>query len=77
MEKIWIIQDSPQAEITQLSRDLGVSEVVAGILWRRDLRSMERARDFFNPSTDLLLDPYTMLNMDEAVNQVKQRKQVW
>lgn len=72
MEKIWIIQDSPQAEITQLSRDLGVSEVVAGILWRRDLRSMERARDFFNPSTDLLLDPYTMLNMDEAVNQVKQ-----
>ena len=70
MEKIWIIQDSPQAEIAKLAASLGVSPIVAGILWRRELRSMDEAKNFFNPSVSLLLDPFLMLNMDKAVAEV-------
>ncbi|MCF6237645.1 MAG: single-stranded-DNA-specific exonuclease RecJ, partial [Candidatus Marinimicrobia bacterium] len=70
MEKIWIIQDSPQAEIDTLAAALGVSPVVSGILWRRELRSMDAAREFFNPSISHLLDPFLMLNMETAVAEV-------
>ncbi len=70
MEKIWIIQDSPQAEITKLAAALGVSSIVAGILWRRELRTMDEVRNFFNPSVSLLLDPFLMLNMDKAVAEI-------
>ncbi len=70
MEKIWIIQDSPQTEIDALSVALGVSSVVAGMLWRRDLRSLDAAREFFNPSVSRLLDPFIMLDMEKAVAEV-------
>ena len=70
MEKIWIIQDSPQEELDKLARTLGVSNVVAGMLLRRDLRSLDLAREFFNPSVSHLIDPFLMLNMDTAVAEI-------
>jgi len=70
MEKVWIIQDSPQGEIEALANTLGVSPVVAGMLWRRDLRTLEDARAFFNPSVDHLHDPFLMLNMEKAVQEI-------
>ncbi|MBT4036176.1 MAG: single-stranded-DNA-specific exonuclease RecJ [Candidatus Marinimicrobia bacterium] len=70
MEKIWIIQDSPQGEIENLTTSLGVSPVVGGMLWRRDLRTLDEARQFFNPSISHLLDPFLMLNMDTAVDVI-------
>jgi single-stranded-DNA-specific exonuclease len=70
MEKIWIIQDSPQGEIEKLTTSLGVSPVVGGLLWRRDLRTIDEARQFFNPSISQLHDPFLMLNMDKAVSEI-------
>ncbi|MCF7823245.1 MAG: single-stranded-DNA-specific exonuclease RecJ [Candidatus Marinimicrobia bacterium] len=71
MEKIWIIQDSPQEEIEALAKQLGVSKIVAGMLWRRELRTIEDARNFFNPSVTLLHDPFLMLNMSTAVSGIR------
>ena len=70
MEKIWIIQDSPQREIQTLSTSLGVTDVVAGMLWRRELRTLADAKEFFNPSIAYLHDPFLMLNMDVAVAEI-------
>ncbi len=70
MEKIWIIQDSPKGEIEHITKSLGVSPVVAGMLWRRELRTMDEARQFFNPSISHLHDPFLMLNMDIAVDEI-------
>jgi single-stranded-DNA-specific exonuclease len=70
MEKIWIIQDSPQADIEKLSASLGVSFIVGGMLWRRDLKSLDEARNFFNPSLDQLHEPTLMLDMDRATKAV-------
>ena len=70
MEKIWIIQDSPQGEIENLTSSLGVSPIVAGMLWRRELRDMDEVRQFFNPSISHLLDPFLMLNMETAVDEI-------
>jgi len=71
MEKIWIIQDSPQAEVTALADTLGVSPVVAGMLWRRELHTLEEARNFFNPSVTQLHDPFLMLDMSKAVTEIR------
>jgi len=70
MEKIWIIQDSPQVEINTLAGSLGVTSIVAGMLWRRNLRSLDEARQFFNPSISYLHDPFLMLNMEHAVSEI-------
>jgi len=70
MEKIWIIQDSPKADIDKLSKSLGVTSIVAGMLWRRDLKSLDDARNFFNPDLAQLHDPFLMLQMDKAVVQI-------
>ena len=70
MEKIWIIQDSPQREIENLTSSLGVAPVVAGMLWRRELRTLEDARKFFNPSISHLLDPFLMKDMEKAVVEI-------
>ncbi len=72
MEKIWIIQDSPQVEISALADSLGVTNIVAGMLWRRKLRSLEEARLFFNPSISHLLDPFLMRDMEKAVSEISQ-----
>ena len=70
MEKIWIIQDTSKEEIQSLTSSLGVTPVVAGMLWRRDLRTMDDARNFFNPSISHLHDPFLMLNMRKAVDEI-------
>ncbi len=72
MEKIWIIQDSSQTEIDSLTASLGVAPVVGGMLWRRDLRNLEAAREFFNPSISHLLDPFLMLDMEKAVAKISE-----
>ncbi len=72
MEKIWIIQDSPQREIENLANALGVTPIVAGMLWRRELHTMDEARDFFNPSTSQLHDPFLMMNMEIAVKEISE-----
>ncbi len=72
MEKIWIIQDSSKSEVDTLTKTLGVTSVVAGMLWRRELRTLDEARQFFNPSISHLLDPFLMLNMDKAVKEISQ-----
>jgi len=71
MEKIWIIQDSPQTEVEALANSLGVSPIVGGMLWRRDLHTLDEAREFFNPSTANLIDPFLMLNMKTAVSEIR------
>ena len=73
MDKIWIIQNADQQAIQQLAEQLQVTPVVAGLLWRRGLRSLESAQDFFNPSLDAMHDPFAMKNMQAAVDAIIQR----
>lgn len=73
MENVWIIQQSPLKDIERLSQDIGVSHVIAGILWRRNLRTLESAKAFFNPDFTQLKDPFLMKGMDVAVEEISKR----
>ncbi|MCF7801665.1 MAG: single-stranded-DNA-specific exonuclease RecJ [Candidatus Marinimicrobia bacterium] len=73
MEKIWLIQNADIEAIQQLSRQLRVSSVVAGLLWRRGLHTLEATQDFFNPSLESLHDPFLMKGMETAVQAILKR----
>jgi len=73
MEKIWLIQNADRLEIEQLALQLRVTPVVAGLLWRRDLRTLTQTQDFFNPSVDSMHDPFLMKGMQTAVNAILTR----
>ncbi len=73
MEKIWLLKEEPSSKIDSLSRDLGVSSTVAGILWRRGLHTLADARDFFNPDLNSMHDPFLMKGMETAVELVLDR----
>lgn len=70
MEKIWLIQNADRLEIEQLALQLRVTPVVAGLLWRRDLRTLAQTQDFFNPSVNSMHDPFLMKGMQPAVNAI-------
>lgn len=73
MEKRWLFKENPVTEIESLSHDLGVSPVVAGMLWRRELRDIDAARSFFNPTLEQLHDPFEMKDMELAVTIIGER----
>ena len=71
VEKIWKLRESSdEANIRQLSSELGVDPVLAELLIQRDVRTFEQARSFFRPNLDDLHDPFLMTDMDKAVERV-------
>lgn len=54
----------------KLSDELGVSPVLTEILVKRGIDTFDRARSFFRPSLDDLLDPFLMDGMHLAVERI-------
>jgi single-stranded-DNA-specific exonuclease len=67
--KRWIVRQ-PDSGAAELSTALGVSPIVAGLLWARGHQALDSARAFLNPSIDQLHDPFLMLGMAEAVKRL-------
>ena len=55
------------AGAADFARALGVHPLVAGLLRRRGLTTLEAARAFLSPSLDDLSDPSRIPGMDDAV----------
>jgi len=73
MEKRWIIKESGEEKvINNLSNKLNINKVLANLLVQRGITSFEEARKFFRPSLKDLHDPFLMLNMDKAVERIRQ-----
>ena len=68
---IWERQrcDEPQAAL--LAAELGVSPVLARLLWLRGLTDPGDARRFLNPSLDHLHDPMRLAGMAAAVDRLQ------
>ena len=72
VEKIWKMREgADDANVRQLSSELGVDPVLAELLVQRGVCTFEQARSFFRPSLDLLHDPFLMQDMDKAVERVR------
>ncbi len=55
----------------KLSKELGVSGVLAQILVNRGLSSADEAEKFLNPNSKDFLDPYSFSDMHKAVSLIK------
>ncbi|HVF55205.1 MAG TPA: single-stranded-DNA-specific exonuclease RecJ [Pyrinomonadaceae bacterium] len=69
-EKRWIVRADSSAQALSLSRTLGTSPIVAGILIARGVEGEEAARGVLSPSYEQLHDPSLMLGMKEASARV-------
>ncbi len=68
----WTLKPKPeQDKITQLSKAIGVSEIMASLLIQRGIETFEEAEEFFRPSLENLHDPYLMKDMDLAVARIE------
>src|SRR5579864_2970679 len=62
----WIVAPA-DADTTEFAGALGISPLLAGLLRRRGLTTVEAARAFLAPSLDDLNDPFAIPGMREAV----------
>ncbi|HEX6184727.1 MAG TPA: single-stranded-DNA-specific exonuclease RecJ [Pyrinomonadaceae bacterium] len=70
VERRWVPRRETAGDAVALAASAGVSEVVAGVLAARGVRSVEEARALLSPSLEQLHDPYLMKGMPEAVERV-------
>ncbi|MGB5393043.1 MAG: single-stranded-DNA-specific exonuclease RecJ [Lutimonas sp.] len=68
----WIFKPSPEKEkIEQLSRELGIDQILAKLLVMRGVDDFDKAKKFFRPSLDDLHDPLLMKDMQKAVDRIE------
>ena len=59
-----------EQDIPALARRLGIPELVARLLWQRELRDPEEARTFLSPRLADLESPAVLPDMDKAVKRL-------
>ncbi|MBE3573883.1 MAG: single-stranded-DNA-specific exonuclease RecJ [Firmicutes bacterium] len=77
---VWRIQPRPpQAQV--LAQEMGVSPVLAALLWQRGIRSAADGRAFLSPDWSQITRPWDIPGMEQAVEQVagaiSRREPIW
>jgi single-stranded-DNA-specific exonuclease len=67
----WILGESHTEIAAALAREASLPLLVAELLAARGIRSSEDVARFLNPTLDHLLDPWSMLGMDLAVERIQ------
>ena len=71
MKKRWVINTPPEeTKIQELAKKINCHPVIANLLLQRGIGSVEQAQAFFNPSLNMLHDPFLMKDMDKAVERL-------
>ena len=68
--KIEAIPEQEQDQARQLSRDTGISPLLAEILVRRKITEPNQIKEFLEGVEQPYLDPFLLLNMDKAVDRI-------
>ncbi len=68
--KRWILKDVPECDISELTKELKISKLLAKILVSRGLREPLSVLKFLKPKLTDLHDPFLMKDMDKAVDRV-------
>ena len=64
----WVELEADRVAVERLRKELGVSRLMASLLFNRGLKTPEEARVFLRADSTLLHDPFLMKNMNEAVD---------
>ncbi len=68
----WSVNETgSNEEVTALSKQLNVPDVISRILLTRGIHSLEVAKKFFRPSLLQLYDPFLMKDMHEGVERLR------
>ncbi|KEO82238.1 single-stranded-DNA-specific exonuclease RecJ [Tumebacillus flagellatus] len=70
--KRWVVLEADELEVHALADKVGVSPILARLLWRRGLRTAEDAQRFLYPGREGFSDPFLMRDMDKAVARIRQ-----
>ena len=72
MELRWDVLDQVSAdEVNKLSQSLRIPPVIARMLLCRGITEVDTARRFFEPSLDLLYDPFILDDMQRGVDRLR------
>lgn len=75
MTNQWIFKtytEEQKKQSDKLSKELGISPILSGLLIDRGVSTFEEARAYFRPDLDNLHDPFLMADMDKAVERLTQ-----
>src|SRR5690606_31751450 len=73
LNKRWKIREVEDINsLKALADSLNISDVLAKLLFLRDIKTFTQAKHFFRPSLDSLHDPYLMHGMENATKRVIQ-----
>lgn len=71
MEYIWVSDKAiNKEEIEAIKKELGVPDIIARILLKRNVCTFEEAKKFFRPDLSDLYSPFLMKDMDKAVQRL-------
>jgi len=71
MQKRWAQKHNPDINaVKELSAQLGINEVLGGLLLQRGIFTYEEARYFFRPDVRHLHDPFLMAGMEQAIDRI-------
>ena len=70
METQWITQKSDPETARKISRILGCHIIIATLLVNRGITTPEAAYTFLHPSMTHLRDPFTLKDMQKAVERI-------
>ncbi len=69
-DRLWLMNDLPNERVEWLSKQAGISRLLAGIFLARGVDDPDYIKDFLNPSLDKLHDPFELCDMEKAVDRI-------
>lgn len=72
MQKRWQVREPSPAGVQTLTKQLHISEILAKVLFNRNISSPEEARHFLYDTVADGYDPFLMKDMEKAVKRISQ-----
>ncbi len=70
-KKRWTYQETHDAEVKALQKQLNIHPIICKLLVHRNIKTFDKAKDFFRPSLEHLHDPFLMKDMDIAIERIE------
>lgn len=68
--KLWVCNEISDKAAAELSKESGISVLMAKVFLSRGIEDVGYIKSFLNPSLDGLNDPFLMKDMDKAVDRI-------
>jgi single-stranded-DNA-specific exonuclease len=70
MQKRWTIIQADQEKVHSLQQSLKIHQAICKILVQRNIETFDQAKNFYRPQLTDLHDPWSMKDMDKAVDRI-------